>query len=240
MKDTNNVGLVMIHGAGLNTWIWDEMLLSINHPCLCIAFPNREKANKANQGYSLDQYLQETKDQIERAPFEQFILVTHSIGGCLGVLLADEYSTQALGLVGIGSAFPRSGGSFASCQPFPQNYLLPLILRFMGTQPPDDMIRTSLCNDLTDVQSEKIVARFTPESRALYTSKINFRTLPKNKMYIKLTRDQAISTSIQQNMIDNLGATHIEELDSGHLPMLSRPVELANIINEFANQCKKG
>jgi len=44
-------------------------------------------------------------------------------------------------------------------------------------------------------------------------------------------RDASISLEIQNQMIRNLGQVEVIDLDAGHMAMISRPTDLANIIN---------
>src|SRR5690606_23407075 len=79
----------------------------------------------------------------------------------------------------------------------------------------------------------KIVNSFTPEAKALYTTKINFDLPDTKRLYIKLTNDKTITTDVQDEMIKRLNATDIKTIHSGHLPMLSKPDELTIILKEF-------
>jgi hypothetical protein len=44
----NKTGIVLIHGAGLGSFIWDELMPLKKSPVLTIEFPNREIGDKAN------------------------------------------------------------------------------------------------------------------------------------------------------------------------------------------------
>jgi hypothetical protein len=54
---------------------------------------------------------------------------------------------------------------------------------------------------------------------------------PIPRTYIRLLRDASISLEIQNQMIRNLGQAEVIDLDAGHMAMISRPTDLANIIN---------
>lgn len=85
-------------------------------------------------------------------------------------------------------------------------------------------------------QALEVINRFTPESKRLYIDRLNTKDIPVNSLYIRLKKDKAFSEKIQDNMIKNLQAKKIIDIDSGHLPMLGKPVELAQILNNFATQ----
>ena len=54
---------------------------------------------------------------------------------------------------------------------------------------------------------------------------------PIPRTYIRLLRDASIGLEIQNQMIRNLGQAEVIDLDAGHMAMISRPTDLANIIN---------
>lgn len=80
----------------------------------------------------------------------------------------------------------------------------------------------------------KIVNEFTPETKALYTTKINFSLRETKRLYIKLSNDKSMPNALQDRMAKNLKANKIEIMSSGHLPMISKPKEFAVILREFA------
>jgi hypothetical protein len=43
----DKIGIVLIHGAGLGSFIWDDFKSLIKNPVLTIEFPNREVSDKA-------------------------------------------------------------------------------------------------------------------------------------------------------------------------------------------------
>lgn len=140
VKSKDSFGIVFIHGAGLGSFIWDDIRPIINYRTLAIDFPNRRENEAENQELDFSDYLKYSIDQIERWNKHKMILVAHSIGGCLGLKLGDYFEEKILGFDGIGAAIPQNGKSFSSCLPFPQRNLLPIILNIVGTEPPPESI----------------------------------------------------------------------------------------------------
>jgi Alpha/beta hydrolase family len=234
----NNVRIILMHGAGLGSFIWDEIKPLIIRPTLAVDFPNRGRAeSKTGLKLSLDDYTNNIIDVIRRSKDEKLIFVTHSISGCVGLKLADYFDNQVIGFVAIGSAIPGNGNSYFSCFPPLQAIIMKLLIRLLGTTPPANIIMKSLCNNLTQEQSENIVQKFTPESTALYFDKCHAEVPEVKKMYVKLLDDKAFSLANQENSIKNLRPQSIVELRSGHLPMISHPKKLAEMLNEFIDSC---
>lgn len=232
----NKIGIVLIHGAGLGSFIWDDLIPLIKNPVLTIEFPNRGVDDKANVNQTFDDYKNSAIEQIVKWNMDNFVIVTHSIGGCVGLSLTDYFAQKVVGFVGISSALPTNGNSFISCLPFPQSLLMPLILKLFGTKPPQKAIEQTLCNDLTSEQTSEVVKLFTPEAKLLYTTKVNYKNLDLMTLYVKLTNDKGFPVQLQDKMIKNLNAKKIVILESGHLPMLSKPKELSEILNNFINE----
>jgi hypothetical protein len=92
---------------------------------------------------------------------------------------------------------------------------------------------------LTAEQTLKIVNEFTPESKALYLTKINFNLPDTNRLYIKLKNDKTMPSTLQDKMAKNLNANKIITIDSGHLPMISKAKQLAGFLSAFANEIVK-
>lgn len=234
----DNIGIVFIYGAGLNSSVWDELQEKIPNPTLVIEFPNRKVPGKPNASLTFDDYVNKTASEINNWDCNNFILVTHSIGACVGLKVSNQFKDRLKGFVAIGSIVPKSGQSFASALPFPQKVLLPILMSLFGTKPPVSSIEAELCNDLSPETTTKIVNEFTPESKGLYTTKFAYDLPDTERLYIKLTNDKAVPTDLQDQMVRNLNATKVEVINSGHLPMLSKPDELAEILNNFISEMK--
>jgi len=230
MQVVKGKGIVLIHGAGLGAFIWQDMKL--DWQVLRINFQNRGNG-PANEGLHYQDYVDEVIQQIENWTVDQIIIVGHSIGGCIALNVAARYPDRIIGFVGISAAIPKKGGSYISCFSGAKNWIFPLIMRVFGTKPPKKVIQLTLGNDLNSAQREKISARFTAESRHLYIEdcKAPIPTCP--KLYIITTEDLEFSPSDQKKMSKNLKTKHIERIETGHLPMLSDPKKLSYIINSF-------
>ncbi len=234
-SDTQNksaAGLVLIAGAGLGTWVWQDVTKVLTTPSLAISFPEGE----SRKSMSLDDYTKAALEQIKAwHDVDRYVIVGHSIGGIIATQLAHLLKDQVVGLIAIGAVIPKNGGSFFSALPFPQNLIMPLITRLAGTRPPDSAIKKSYCNDLSEAQAIEVVRRFQPESFALYGDKLLAAIPDVPRLYIKLLRDQNLSLSSQDSMATNLKAD-IATIETGHVPMLGRPAELAQILDGFISR----
>lgn len=232
------IGFVFIHGAGLESRIWEQVAAGLKTPFLLVDFPQRQGAKALREGLTLQDYTTYIKQQIEAWEVKRFVIVAHSIGGVLALKIANEVSDRLAGFVAIGATIPKQGGSFLSVFPFAKRMLLSALLRAFGTQPPESAIRNGLCNDLSPEQATEVVRSFVPESVRIYTDRVEVPVPNVSKLYLKLANDKELHPSQQDRMISNLAPHDIKILETGHLPMLSKPNEVRLALESFLSQLK--
>ena len=228
-----NTAFILIHGAGLGSFVWDEMKPHLALPAIAINFPGRSQSDEEKLQISFPEYTSYILEQIKGLEFEKFIIVAHSVGGCLGLKIAEHLGSKLAGFIAVSAVIPKDGKSFISCLPFPQRIILPIILSVAGSNPPQKAIEAGLCNDLGDGKKAMVVKNFKPESKFLFTQKCHASIPRSKKLYIKLTEDKEIAPPMQDKMARNL-QSEVAVMSSGHLPMLSKPIELAKLLNSFA------
>lgn len=231
-KTESTIGLVLIAGAGLGSWVWHDTVAALDTPSLVISFP--DAASKKSM--SLEDYTKTALEQIKSwQGVDRYVIVGHSIGGIIALQLADLLKDRVAGLIAVGAVIPKNGGSFFSGLSFPQKVIMPLLTRLVGTRPPDSTIKKSYCNDLSAAQTAEVLRRFQPESIALYGDR-SIVTVPDiPRLYVTLSRDQNLSPASQTTMATNLKAD-TAMLETGHLPMLSKPAELAHVFEGFISR----
>lgn len=234
------LGFVFIHGAGLNGGVWDYVVEGLGHPCLKVEYPLRDRNVVSGHHLGLEDYVNHMAEQVRTWETNKFVIVAHSLGGVLAMELASRFTGRVAGFVAIGAAIPKRGGSFVSVLPFPLRAIMPIILKTAGTKPPESAIRNGLCSDLPEELASRIAAEFVPESRRVYTDRVQASVPDVPKLYVKLTQDKEFGLSTQESMIANLSADGVESLSTGHLPMLSDPRGVQRILDGFANQVNEG
>lgn len=234
--DQEPIGFVFVHGAGLQANVWKKVVEGFGHPYLLIEYPLRESSFDSNRGLSLDKYVEHIKKQVDEWEIPKVIVVAHSLGGILALRLASELNDRLAGIIAVGAVIPKNGGSFLSIMPLPQKLIMSVLLRTLGTKPPESAIRKGLCNDLKPDQATEIVKGFIPEAVRVYTDQINVSVPDVPKLYVKLANDKQLSPSLQDKMISNFSPQTVHSLDTGHLPMISNPDGLRTILESFASK----
>lgn len=228
------IGLVLLNGAGLGSWIWDEIRPLLSHPVLAAEFPHRDR-HKVPSKFRLSDYSNEVVRQIENWKPVRLLLVAHSIGGVVALQVAKHFGVRIAGMAGIAAVFPGDKKSFLSALPTQQRLITRLTIRLAGTRPPEKMIGQAYGTDLSQQRTDEIVRRFVAESPHLYRDRCEAPIPLVPKLYIKTERDAQFDDELQEKLATVFEAQHIESIASGHLPMLSKPKELAEMLNKFCD-----
>lgn len=219
--------LLFLSGAGLPAWIWDDVraALPAGQATSVAAYPGTG---------SLRDYAGKV---LADAP-ERFIVVAHSIGGVIGTQLVAQAPDRVQGFLGVAASIPKPGQSFLGALPFPDKLIVSTVMRLAGTRPPAKAIRTGLASDLDDEQAERIVKEFSPESQQLYRDPVDDHQFPALRGYVQTTNDKELVPALQTGYAAVLGATSIQSLPTGHLPMIAAPDALAAALQTFLSQAE--
>ena len=233
MGKDSEFGLVFMYGAGLGAWIWNDLSHSIDIPCLFLDYPGREHDSKSTKGLTIHDYSDFVSTKINNWHCDKIIIIAHSIGGVIALDTLNKISPKLTGFIAISASIPNNGESFLSSFPLIGKIIMKSLYRILGTRPPEAVIKKGLCNDLSVEQADEVFRRFTPESLSIYENKIIYNLPDIPKLYIKLTNDAAYGIQLQEKSIERFKPGIIKELNTGHLPMISKPNDLAMIINDF-------
>ncbi|MBW4522396.1 MAG: alpha/beta hydrolase [Scytolyngbya sp. HA4215-MV1] len=236
-----DLAFVLIHGGGLDTWVWERITPLLDFPALAVrrAAPGRN-LNRLTITDSAT-YIQ---SQIESVGFKRVILVAHSIGGILAPTVATLLPQRVVHIIFVGANIPPEGSSAISIFRPSERFGIAVWLRlmawnlsFMNPAVEEDM-RKTLCNDLDEATIQQVLAGGKhPEPPALFYEPVSRLQMPSVPCtYIKLLQDQGLlPPSKQDEMAANIGA-QILTLNTGHTAMLSRPYELSKLLNGIASE----
>ncbi len=209
--------LVFLSGAGLPEWTWDEVRQILPVDSLVVEYP---KGTASLRTYA--------ESALTQSP-QRFTLVAHSAGGVVGSEMCALAPDRVEGFVGVSACLPPAGRSFVQAMPMPQRAILGLVLRLLGTRPPDKQIREGLCAGVSDDIAARVVADFAPESRALFTDAVSARSFPARSAYLVTEDDREFPAPLQSRFAAQLGG-QVETMPTAHLPMLEDPAETAKRI----------
>jgi len=161
------------------------------------------------------------------------ILVGHSYGG--SVITAAGEDDRVVGLVYIAALAPDEGETSQSLlDKFPASDIFSHIEVADGRvwMKPDGV--ASFAGDLTEQEQKVVWATHFAPSADLFTKNaagVAWKTKP--SWYIVATSDRTVPPALQQFVAKRMGAT-ISEVDSSHVPMLSRPELVIDVIRAAA------
>jgi pimeloyl-ACP methyl ester carboxylesterase len=228
--------LLLLHGAGLGSWIWERVLPELNFPAEAIDLPGR-----SGKGHPSEVTLQQCIDFVAgRARGYRSVVVGHSFSAQMALGLASAYPQHVGAVILVGGIAQESGKPFTSLLPFVQRIFMNLMLRRAkeGVKLPPALVKKEYCSDLDQGTTEFVMSRISREAPRLYLDKLTWSGLPAEmpRLYVKLLKDRSLSSDLQDEMMQRIAPTRMETLASGHLPMLSQPRELAAILNRGASQ----
>ena len=206
-------------GAGLPATIWDEVRALLPGESLVAKYP-KGRASLSDAAASV---------AAQAAEWPAYHLVAHSLGGAVAAAIVECEPHRVEAVTGICAVVPRPGSSFTGSLPFPQKFVLPLIMRVLGTKPPESAIRSGIGAGLSPATVDRLVADFDPESRRLYTDRVGRDvTWPRNAAYLLTTEDE-LAIRLQERYAAELGATPTR-LATGHMPMATHPDQVARLV----------
>lgn len=224
---------VLLHGAGTGPWVWDRVRAALNAPSVAPAVPGRQA------GATPDGCAAALAAGLEG--HDDIVLVVHSLAGVLVPGLAARLGTRLRHVVYVGAIVPPDGGAFADALPWFDRTVLRLLfaLKPRGLKPGAAMLRHELCNDLDAATTAELLERYEAEFAGLYLTPTGRPTVPTAPAfaasYVRLGRDQSLPPARQDRMHARLPGAALLELDTGHMPMLARPEQLAQLIGRCAD-----
>ena len=219
--------VVFLSGAGLPSWIWDDVRSRLAAPS--------SVATYAKGRASLREIVEGVVAQL---PAEPCHLVAHSIGGTVAAGVVAVAPERLAALTAVCAIVPEPGRSFASALPAPQRYVMSAMVRLLGTRPPASVLRSQLAGGLPDDVADRVVAGFEPESRRLYLDRLPAQpaaSWPADATYLVTTEDHEFPVALQERYAA-VPAARTSHVPAGHLPMLSHPDAVAELVARAARR----
>jgi pimeloyl-ACP methyl ester carboxylesterase len=218
--------VVLVHGAWADGSSWSKVIPLLEARGLHVVAVQ-------NSLTSLAADVVTTKQAIARLD-GPVLLVGHSYGGAVITQAGDD--PKVAGLVYVAAFAPDLGESvldLLTANPTPIASEL-VLDQFGFISLTAKGIREDFAQDLSDTEQAVIIATQGPTSVAAGGTKITTAAWKfKPTWYAVAKRDRTISPDLERFFAQRMNATTIE-LSSSHVPMLSRPAEVAALIGRAA------
>ena len=199
-------------------------------PTIAVELPGRGSRPAPIEGVTLDDCVQVVIDSIDQAGFERPALVGHSLGAMTVTETAFRHPERVDRLIYVAGAVPAPGESAS----FAVNG---------ADMPPgpvmasEERLRTYYGNDMSDEQWCEYWKGLVPDSAALLNARLSGYPSGIPITYVSMTDDVGVPPALAKQMVANLGGdVDHRVLSAGHVVMVTKPRELAAIINDVVGR----
>ncbi|MCP3463749.1 alpha/beta fold hydrolase [Bradyrhizobium sp. CCGUVB23] len=218
--------VVLVHGAWADGSSWSEVIPILQAAGLHVTAVQNPLTS-----------LSESVEATERALAEQdgpTVLVAHSWGGT--VISQVGTDPKVTGLVYIAARAPDSNEDFvALSKQFPTGPVRAGIVERDGfTKLSGDAFLKYFANGVTPEKAKELYAVQWPTAASIFAGRTTDAAWhAKPSWYAVSKNDDTINPDLQRFLAKRMHATTVE-LDAGHLSLVSRPKEVANLILQAA------
>ncbi|MGY8679541.1 alpha/beta hydrolase [Bradyrhizobium sp. UFLA05-153] len=218
--------VVLVHGAWADGSSWSDVIPILQAAGLHVTAVQNPLTS-----------LSESVEATERALAEQdgpTVLVAHSWGGT--VISQVGTDPKVTGLVYIAARAPDANEDFvALSKQFPTGPVRAGIVERDGfTKLSEDAFLKYFANGVTPEKAKELYAVQWPTAASIFAGRTTDAAWhAKPSWYAVLKNDDTINPDLQRFLAKRMHATTVE-LDAGHLSLVSRPKEVANLILQAA------
>jgi pimeloyl-ACP methyl ester carboxylesterase len=232
--------VVLIHGSGHTSLIWDDVVAKLDGPALAVDLPGRRRRPADLTLGTIEASSAAAASDVEAAGAHRVVLVGHSSGGLILPSLAARLGARVCHLVFVAGLIAADGHSVSEiiAPDDPDSMLATrdaLCQQYSGTtfgglsdgEPPIDT-DLGLTEDVRTVGSiESLTLMYQPVSWQGVSP-----SLPRS--FVRCLADPIQPREMQARLIASAGADEVFDIDADHTPAVSRPDELAHFVNRVA------
>jgi pimeloyl-ACP methyl ester carboxylesterase len=231
---------VFVHGAMVDGTVWYKIVKPLEdagNKVIVLNLPAHGKDDTKISDVTYATYVKVIADSINQQP-EKVILVGHSMAGLLIASIAEQIPSKIEKLVFVAAFIPQSGDNVFALNGKDKNSQFGSNLIVAEDQSNaklrTDKIQSVFCSDCSSEDISLLTLSQKAEPLAPLAEKIiltdkNYNSIP--KYIIQTELDNAITLGFQKEMATSaINVAKIYTLKSSHLPFLSQPKELINLL----------
>jgi pimeloyl-ACP methyl ester carboxylesterase len=236
---------VLVHGAWHGAWAWRRVVDALHaqgHRALAVTLTGvGERVHLMSSLITLETHIDDVANTLEAEELQDVVLAVHSYAGMIGTAIADRMPRRLRHLVYVDAVVPKPGESWSSTHASATREA-----RLAAAQaspefsfpPPDPSVFGLAAEDHAWVQR-----RQTPHPGHTYQAPLQFdpkRVASVPRTFIDCVQPRlATIDSIRPRVRDTAfwdgewmrgGGARVQELATGHDPMISAPQELARLL----------
>ena len=235
----------MVHGAFAGAWIWEplaEVLERAGHTVEAMDLPGSGDDRTPVAEVTLDAYAQRVCEALAERP-ERAVVVASSMGGVVATQ-AVARSPESVATIVYSAAFvPQHGQSLLDLTRLPEGAgdQTQVNLVVEGDPPvatlPDDVTRNLTMHACSDEVAAWAIERRRPQPVGPFAEPVDLAGYDFEgitRAYVLCKGDESIPPALQRRMLETTGCDPVFELDTDHVPHLSRTAALADLLDQLA------
>ena len=239
---------VLVHGGAHGAWCWERMIPHLSHEAVAIDLPGRGERPAPLEEITADDWADAVAGELAARDLRDVVLVGHSLAGITLPRVAERAADRIARLVFVSCTVPPEGEAVLDVL---SPEVRPLAQRSqrnpVASALAEEVARPMFCNDMDEEEARSVLDQLVPEAWGpmLEPNRLAGLGLGIPATYVKLLQDQSIPPDLQDQMIRNIGAPdapdapEVVELDAGHDAMISKPRELAWILEDLISPSRR-
>ena len=229
---------------------WDRLLPHLQHPALAVDLPGRADKPADPMTLTVDECVASAVDDVQAAGIDDVVLVAHSSGGLFTPGIGAALAPRVRHVVLDAATVPAEGGTALDVMKESHrdrvlSYMESArrdgwVLQTPGPESPDKVREAYGGDPLSDDLIEWIndPVRCVKDSMNFYFQPVHWSSIAAvPTTYIKHLRDRPTPPALQDANIARLPAPpEVVELDSGHIPAVTHPAQLAAALDDIASR----
>ena len=242
------MALVLVHGGCFTSECWAPTIPYLTGDVLAVDLPGRGRHPADLRRVTVADWAASVVADIEAAGYDDVVLVGHSMAGLTVPRVAALIPAKIRRLVFVSCSVPRDGQTPQETleESFDERVAVSSRDHMAGDHSDTGDVEIGLtpelatqmfCNDMTAEQTAATLSMMVPEATGVMGEPVDLTGLRTAipRTWVRLTRDAVLTPQTQDTFIANCGPdVEVVDLEAAHMAMISRPQELAAILNRYA------
>ena len=238
--------LVLVHGAFAGAWKWERLvgpLEAAGHTVEVLDLPGSGVDQTPLSEVDLDAYAERVSAQLAERP-EPAVLVASSMGGVVSTQTAALHPEKVAAIVYVAAFVPQDGQSLLDLTRLPEGAddEIQANLQVEGDPPAGTLSyeasKSAEYLETSDEDFDWAYPHHRPQAVAPFAQPVKIPDgaldgIP--RAYVRCTLDHSIPPALQRRMAAENGIEDVIEIDTDHSPMISRPAELAEAVDQLVS-----